>query len=96
MPRSVKPSGEIGVEAAKVVKAAPGELYGVVATPNGTNVVVVTVYNSASAASGTVLASLRTTDKATGQLVFEPSVPASAGLTVVVTGTGAKVYVYYI
>lgn len=95
IPRCSRVSGEKTVAAATVILAAPGELHGVVATPDGTNAVVVTVYDNASAASGTVLASLRSPAASTAQLGFDPFLRVANGITINVTGTNAKVYVYY-
>lgn len=78
---------------------APGWLYGILATSDGTNDITVVLYDNASAASGTVLAPTwmiaTTSDNRSHYISFEPPLVLNNGLYVDVTTAGAVSYVVY-
>ena len=77
------------------VCAAAGLLANVMLHP-GTAASSVTIYDNATAGSGTILCTLLgTANGATVLFPFSPAVFFRNGLTCVVTGTGAQAQVYY-
>lgn len=94
--------GVIGVEVAELatgtttIKTGPGVFCGFAMKPDGANAVIVDVYDN-TAGSGKRIGGGRVPSTSSGAL--PPSgVGASfaIGLTVVVAGTGAAVFVYYV
>lgn len=77
------------------VKASGGQLVSVVLT-GGSDAATVVLYNNPSAASGTVIVTLKAAINTT--VVFTPAAPivCSAGIYADLTGTGPLVYVSYI
>jgi hypothetical protein len=73
-----------------VVNAGPNTLSGVVVISDSVNPATITVYDNASAASGTVLARLTaTTNTGANSMAMVTPVRAENGLVVQITGTGA-------
>lgn len=94
---SSKASGQLAA-GTTAVKASKTRLCTVTVVGDGTNAATVTVYDNASAASGTILAQAvvaATTTNRTEHLVFFNPIQAFNGLTVVVSGTGALGYLTY-
>ncbi len=89
-------SGDLGVSAAVVV-TGKAILTGVSLTCNGTTDSTVTIYDNASAASGTLLYNIRLDATVDGVHRYDllPSVYAKNGLFVTVTGTSAVAFVHY-
>lgn len=80
-----------------VIAAMPAQLFNVQLLGDGTNAAVLTVYDNASAASGTVLAKLRL-DAGLVQaehLISEHSIVANQGIYCEVSGTGAEYIVHF-
>lgn len=88
------PANVLYVSSSGAVKAAPGELLGVVLA-GGTAASTVTIYDNPSAASGTVLLVLKCA--ANEGAVFSAPAPirASAGLYAALDGSGATAAVVY-
>lgn len=79
-----------------VVVSRKSILSGLTVISDGTNTATVTVYDNASAASGTVLAkALANTTLPTVHVDGTSRVRADNGITVVVSGTGAGAVLYY-
>lgn len=92
------PANTSGLKSADaVIMAMPGRLLGCIVLADGTNAATVTLYDHASAASGTVLAKY----VVDATLVAEsPALPPDGiicnnGIYADVTGTGAEFIVYY-
>jgi len=79
-----------------VVKASAGVLRGFTAYTDGTNDVTVTVYDSAAAASGTILAKviIHGADDSGGLMGID--VEARYGIVMTIAGTGGHAVAYYI
>jgi len=95
-------NGVIGVEVAELaagtttIKTGPGVFVGLVMKPDGANAVTVDVYDN-TAGSGKRIGGGRVPSTSSG--VLPPSLVGASfgvGLTVVVAGTGAAVFVYYV
>ena len=92
------PSNSSGLRSADAaILARPGRLLGVIGIADGTNQATVTVYDNASAASGTVLAQVIVDATLTYQDMHLPGegVICNSGIYVDVTGTGANYIIYY-
>ena len=95
MSSHVQSSGAIPVTAATVVANRPSFICAVLLTPAAA-ASTVTLYDNASAASGTVLAVLTApANSATVSLSVERTIECLNGITAVVTGTAAQAIVYF-
>jgi len=81
--------------AATVIKAAPGQLVGAIVA-FGSADATLTIYDHASAASGTILAILKATDEQQ-TAAWQPNTPqlASNGITAKLEGTAAQAIIEY-
>ncbi len=79
------------LSASGVISAGPCGLAGVSCFTNGTNAGTLTIYDNASAASGTVLAQLAVPAANLGaQIMFPANVKAVNGVYASLSGTGAS------
>jgi hypothetical protein len=76
-----------GVQAAQVVRASPGPLRGVQFTPTAAGNSII-LYDSASAASGTILAKI--VKSTVDSFMFNPEFPLEAKVGIVATQTGSS------
>lgn len=91
-----KSSGLISTTAATVITTGKAILSGITVITDNTNTATVTVYDNASAASGTVLAKVTATSTTgANSIAFVTPVMAENGLVISVTGTGSTGIVYY-
>lgn len=90
-------SGSIAVTAGTAVRTRPCKLHGSVLIPAAADSTI-TIYDNASAASGTILLKVSTIATLAGGSTASPQLPAPIeaknGLFVVVTGTGATAIVF--
>ena len=91
-----KSSGDLGVSAASI-KDGKAVLTGVSLTCDGTTDSTVTIFDNASAASGTLVYNIRLDASVDGVHRFDclPDVYCKNGMFVTVTGTSAVAIVYY-
>lgn len=79
-----------------VVCSRKTRLNGFIVLSDGTNLATVTIYDNASASSGTVVGkALSNSSQPTSIQSFDNPVKCDNGITVAITGTGAGVIVYY-
>lgn len=85
------------ITSSAVVSNAPGRLHGIVAEADGTNAATITIYDNASAASGTILAKIIVDATLTHENLILPEVgiEANNGVYCEISGTGAAAIVYY-
>lgn len=84
------------VTADGVVKAAPGQLVSVLLTAGDAAAASVVLYDNASAASGTILATLKAAQGTTVQWSPSSSYSCANGIYADITGAGAAAYVVYL
>lgn len=92
------PANTSGLKSADaVIMAMPGRLMGCLVLADGTNAATITLYDNASAASGTVLAKYVVDATLTSEAPTLPSegIICNNGIYADVTGTGAEFIVYY-
>lgn len=89
------PASHADVAADGIVKASPGSLVAVLLAGGSANSSI-TLYDNASAASGTVLATINAL--ANDSVVWSPAIPyvAANGIYADITGTGANATVIYL
>jgi hypothetical protein len=95
---SSKISVPVRLTATGVVMNAPGFLHGVLVGTDGTNTVTITLYDNASAGSGTKLTPAFTVLGTVGaQMIIFPSVWCKAGIhaTIAVAGGGTTEIIFY-
>lgn len=81
-------SGLISATAATTIAVGRNSLTGVTAIGDGTNIATVTVYDSASGATGTILARVLAPATGSNSIDFGIPVKCEGGLVIAVTGTG--------
>ena len=94
LPYTVESSGLLTTDQSVVVGS--GVLLAIISYTDGTNDTVVTLYDSASAASGTVLAKIKLTGADFMGGETQILVEFDNGIFVDITGTGSEVLVRYI
>ena len=88
-----KPASKIALTGTGAVKASTGSYYGYkVTTVLGAG--VVTVYDNASAASGTVIDTIAATTAAGTTVILASPIPCSAGMYANFTSTGTVLFLY--
>jgi hypothetical protein len=89
-----KSSGALGPSAGACVLAKKGILAGALVSTNGTNDATLTVYDSLTAAGNQLLPTIVVPGANLLGGVIIP-IEAETGITYVLTGTGARVVIYY-
>ena len=87
------PTTKLAITATGVVKATPGKYYGCVVT-TALSAAAITVYDNASAASGTVIDVIPASTAAGTIHIFPAPVPCTAGIYASVAGTGTVLFLF--
>ena len=94
--KSTSQSSGLKAGGTNVIWVGKGTLNGVTVIGDGVNAATVTIFDNASATSGTVLASVFCPITAgTINVVFEAAVRCDFGIVAQVSGTGATALVYF-
>lgn len=88
-------AGHLEITSDGVVKAAPGILVSVLLTA-GADAATIILYDNASTASGTVLATVKAAANLTAQWTPTSGYAAANGIYADVTGTSPTAYVVYV
>ena len=92
-PGLIAPSGKTSLSADGVARAVPGWYYGyIVTTVMSAN--ASTIYDNASAASGTVIDVIPASSAAGTQKIFPYPIPVSNGIYVDIGGTGTVLFLH--
>jgi len=87
------PASKIAITATGVIKGAPGKYYGYKVT-TGLSAAAVTIYDNASAASGTVIDVIAASTAAGTTVILPAPIPCTAGMYANVAGTGTVLFLY--
>lgn len=87
------PASKIALTATGAVKASAGKYYGYIVT-TALSAAAVTIYDNASAASGTVIDVIPASTAAGTRGVLAAPVPCTAGMYANVAGTGTILFLY--
>lgn len=87
------PASKLAITATGAVKASAGKYYGYIVT-TALSAAAVTIYDNASAASGTVIDVIAASTAAGTRGVLAAPVPCTAGIYASVAGTGTILFLY--
>ena len=90
------PAAHKEITADGVVKAAPGSFVSVLLTAGDAAAASIILYDNASAASGTVVATVKAAQGTSAQWSPECSYVVANGIYADITGTGATAYIVYL